>query len=153
MQGGTGKHTIRTIKSQLVECGNLWPKRVTSLEQVSLAFEKRVTFYNNEFRPQRAWVTTTALLRPVLDAGSHLAPPLILAHPNHDVNHKAILDFKHRAKDKPSTFGKTLFISLAVHAIVLNALMRTSRHNQSTSRRTWISFNKSSTNCTKTNKN
>ena len=93
------ERTIRTIKHQLFECNVSWPKRVKSLREIQLVLDQRVTFYNHQFRPKRACGITPAELRPTLDAVNHLAPPRVLARANHDVNHKAVVDFKKNAVD------------------------------------------------------
>lgn len=44
-ENSVAARTIRTLKSQLVKCNDKWPQRVTSLAQVILVFEKRVSGY------------------------------------------------------------------------------------------------------------
>lgn len=91
------ERTIRTIKSQLFKCEASWPQRVKSLREIQLVFDQKVAFYNQEFKPKRACGTTPVELRPALNAIEHLAPPRVIAHPNHDVNHKAVIEFKQKA--------------------------------------------------------
>ena len=93
------ERTIRTIKSQLKKCTEPWPQRVKSLAEIKLVFEKKVAFYNHEFKPKRACGITPVNLRPALTALEHLAPPRVIAHPNGDVNHKGVIDFKQQAVD------------------------------------------------------
>ena len=91
------ERTIRTIKSQLKKFTEPWPQRVKSLAEIKLVFEKKVAFYNHEFKPKRACGITPAELRPALDAVQHLAPPRVIAHSNGDFNHKAVIEFKQQA--------------------------------------------------------
>lgn len=91
------ERTIRTIKSQLKKCTEPWPQRVKSLAEIKLVFEKKVAFYNHEFKPKRACGITPVKLRPALTALEHLAPPRVIAHPNGDVNHKGVIEFKQQA--------------------------------------------------------
>jgi len=93
------ERTIRTIKSQLKKCTEPWPQRVKSLAEIKLVFEKKVAFYNHQFKPKRACGITPVKLRPALNALEHLAPPRVIAHPNGDVNHKGVIDFKQQAVD------------------------------------------------------
>ena len=91
------ERTIRTIKNQLLKCHAHWPAKVKSLRQIQLVFYQRVAYYNNEFRPKRACGATPVEFRPALNALEHLAPSRVIAHSNHDVNHKAVTDFKQQA--------------------------------------------------------
>ena len=91
------ERTIRTIKTQLKNCTEPWPQRVKSLAEIKLVFEKKVAFYNHEFKPKRACGITCVELRPALDAVEHLAPPRVIAHSNGDFNHKAVIKFKQQA--------------------------------------------------------
>ena len=43
-------------------------------------FEKKVAFYNHQFKPKRACGITCVELRPALDAVE--TPPRVIAHPN-----------------------------------------------------------------------
>lgn len=91
------ERTIRTIKSQLFKCEASWPQRVKSLREIQLVFDQKIAFYNQEFKPKRACGTTPVELRPALNAIEHLAPPRVIAHPNGDLNHKAVIEFKQKA--------------------------------------------------------
>ena len=91
------ERTIRTIKSQLLKCQVSWPKKVKSLREIQFVLDKKVAFYNHEFIPKRACGITRVELRPALDAVEHFAPPRVIAHPNGDLNHKAVIEFKQKA--------------------------------------------------------
>ena len=91
------ERTIRTIKSQLLKCQVSWPKKVKSLREIQFVLDKKVAFYNHEFIPKRACGITPVELRPALDAVEHFAPPRVIAHPNGDLNHKAVIEFKQKA--------------------------------------------------------
>ena len=91
------ERTIRTIKSQLLKCQVSWPKKVKSLREIQFVLDKKVAFYNHEFIPKRAFGITPVELRPALDAVEHFAPPRVIAHPNGDLNHKAVIEFKQKA--------------------------------------------------------
>ena len=91
------ERNVRTIKQQLLRCPATWPKKVQSFGAIRDVFHQRVDYYNHQFKPKRAIGLTPAKLAPALKAVEHLAPQLVLAHANHDVNHQAVIDFKQRA--------------------------------------------------------
>lgn len=91
------ERTIRTIKSQLFQCKTSWPKQVKSLADIQRVFDIKIEFYNHEFQPTRACGITPVKLRPALTAIETQAPPRRIVHTNHDVNHKAVMDFKQLA--------------------------------------------------------
>ncbi|BEI31816.1 hypothetical protein BSKO_mt0068 (mitochondrion) [Bryopsis sp. KO-2023] len=91
------ERTLRTIKNQLFDCPTSFPKSAAALQQLQTVLDERVTFYNQDFRPQRACGQTPQQHRNSLLLAEPLAPQRILARPNNDHNHLMIQQFKRKA--------------------------------------------------------